>query len=223
MTTVKENKEKYNTRDVGKPTSARKLQNVIEGLARDLVISVRSHIENGLVTTLDKKLAEKIYGTNIAGVQGKTSRRNEPAYEVEHITIGVTSKYRMVTLAADKLYVNTIQFIVSISKSIGFGKTQLIGNGKVGTLDNSLETVVNLYQVRGFQVTLALMDNQFRPLEGHMPVGVQINIMSADEHVGIIERYICTMKEKSQCVVSVLPFMFLPRALSRGIVESQNV
>ena len=82
--------------------------------------------------------------------------------------------------------------------------------------------MVNIYQVRGFQVTLALMNNQFRPLEGHMPVGVQLNIMSADEHVVLIERYIRTMKEQSWCIVSVLTFNFLPRALSRGIVESRN-
>ena len=82
--------------------------------------------------------------------------------------------------------------------------------------------MVNIYRVRGFQVTLAVMDNQFRPLEGHMPVGVQLNIVSVDEHLGIIERYIRTMKELSWCVISVIPFKFLPRAFSRGIVESRN-
>ena len=45
---------------------ARKLQNVIGSSARDLVISVRSHIKNCLVTSADEKLAEKIYGPNIA-------------------------------------------------------------------------------------------------------------------------------------------------------------
>ena len=70
----------------------------------------------------------------------------------------------MVKLSADILYVNTIRFFVSIPKLIRFGTTEPIDNGKVETLANSLETVVNLYQVREFQVTLALMDNQFLPL-----------------------------------------------------------
>ena len=64
-------------------------------------------------------------------------------------------------LSADILYVNTIRFFVSIPKHIGFGTTEPIDNGKVETLANSLETVVNLYRVRMFLVTLALRDNQF--------------------------------------------------------------
>ena len=81
--------------------------------------------------------------------------------------------------------------------------------------------MVNIYQVIGFQVTLSLMENQFRLLQGHTPVGVKLNTVSADEHVGLIERYISTMKERSRCVVSVLPFKFLPRVLSLGIFESR--
>ena len=38
------------------------------------------------------------------------------------------------------------------------------------------------------------MDNQFKSLEGHMPVGCQLNVASAEEHVGLIERYINTLK-----------------------------
>ena len=137
VTAVKENKEKYTTRDVGKATVARKIQNLIGSSARYLVLSVRSHIKNCPVTAADAKLAEKIYGPNIAGVRGKTVRRNEPVYEVDQILISVPLKYRMVTLSADKFYVNTIRFFVSISKHIGFGSTQRIDNGKVETLKNS--------------------------------------------------------------------------------------
>ena len=35
-------------------------------------------------------------------------------------------------------------------------------NGKIATLADLLESVVNLYWSRGFKVRLALMDNQFR-------------------------------------------------------------
>ena len=68
VTTVKSNKEKYTTRDVGKATVERKLQSVIGSSARDLVISVRSHIKNCSFTASDATLAENIYGPNIAGV-----------------------------------------------------------------------------------------------------------------------------------------------------------
>ena len=83
---------------------------------------------------------------------------------------------------------------MSISKHIRSGTTQPVANGKVETLTNSLDSVVNLYCICGFQVMLILMDNQFCPLEGHIPVGCQLNICLVDEDIGLIERYICTIK-----------------------------
>jgi hypothetical protein len=47
-----------------------------------------------------------------------------------------------------------------------------------------------------------LMDGQFEPLQGRMPTGVQLQVTSADVHVGLIERYIRTTKERT--LVSLL-------------------
>ena len=135
VTTVKSNKEKYTTRDVGKATVERKLQSVIGSSSQYLVISVRSHIKNFPVIAADAKLAEKIYGPNIAVVRGKTVWINKLAYEVDQIPISVPSKYRMVTLASNIFYVNTVRFLVSILKYIRFGTTQPIDNVKVETLE----------------------------------------------------------------------------------------
>ena len=71
-------------------------------------------------------------------------------------------------------------------------------------------------------MTLALVDNQFRCLENRMPVGCLLNVVSADEHVGIIERYIRTLKERSRSTYSMLSFKWLPRVLTTGIVVSRN-
>ena len=101
----------------------RKLKNVIGSSAGHLGISVRYHIKNFPVIASDSKLAEKIYGTNIAGVRGKTVWINEPEYKFYQTPISVPSKYIMVTLAAGIFYVNTIRLFFSISKHIGFGTT----------------------------------------------------------------------------------------------------
>lgn len=143
-----------------KPTVARKLQRVIGNQsAKDLVISVRSNIKNCPVTAADAKLVEKINGPNIVGVQDKIVRRSRLAYKIDQIPINAAKKYRSVTLVADIFYVNIIWFCVSITKYIGFGTTQPIANGKVETLVDSLDAVVNLYHIRGFRGTLSLMEN----------------------------------------------------------------
>ena len=222
VTTISNNKMKYTDRDIGKATLAWKLQDMTGLLPRDLVITVRSHTVNCPVTVADAKMAENIFGSSIAGVQGKTVRRNEPSFEVNQIPISIAQKYRKVTIGMDTFYVNLIRFFSSISVNIRFGTIQTIDDGKISTLADLLEFVVNLYQSRGFQVTLALAYNQFRCLKHKMPVGCLLNTVLADEYIGIIEQYIHTMKERSQSTYSMLPFQWLPRALTSDIVVSRS-
>ena len=127
-------------------------------------MSIRTQVKNFPVTPADIKLAEVIYDPNIGGVRGKTVCRNEPALLVENILISIPEKYRSVTLGVDIFYVNGIRFFITVSEHIGFGTAEKIGDGKVSTLADSLDTLFMLYKKEGFRVKIALMDNQFRPL-----------------------------------------------------------
>ena len=151
----------YTDWDVSKATLARKLQDVIGVSAHDLVIVVRSHIANCPVTSAHANMAEDIFGPSIVGVQGKTVRRNLPSFEFDQIPISIAPKYRKVTIGVDIFRTNSIRYFASISVHIGFGTIQAFGDGTVSTLADSLESIVNLYRSRGFQVKLALADNQF--------------------------------------------------------------
>ena len=75
------------------------------------------------------------------------------------------------TIRVDIFYANLIRYFAPLSLRIGFGTIQAISDGKVSILAHLLESVVTLYRTRGFHVTLALADNQFRHLEDKMPVG----------------------------------------------------
>ena len=46
VTTVKKNKKKYSTQDVGKATLAQKLQDLTGVSAHNLIITIQSHIKN---------------------------------------------------------------------------------------------------------------------------------------------------------------------------------
>ena len=102
------------------------------------------------VTAAHAKIAEDIFGPSNAGVQRKTVRRNKPTFKVDQIPISIAQKYRKVTIGMAIFYVNSIQFFGSISVNIGFGTVQAIGDGKIATLADLLESIVNLYQSRGF-------------------------------------------------------------------------
>ena len=58
---------------------------------------------------------------------------------------------------------------------------------------------------------MALMDGEFGHLHGELAsMGVTLNKTSWDEHVGDIERYIQTVKERMRAIYNTLPFNKIP-------------
>jgi hypothetical protein len=79
------------------------------------------------------------------------------------------------------------------------------------TLLKHFRAVLGVYSTRGFKVTIIMADNQFEPLRGELAdMGALINVVSRDEHVPDIERYIRTVKERVRSQHSVLPFRTTP-------------
>ena len=74
--------------------------------------------------------------------------------------------------------------------------------------------VITLHQKAGFRVTTALMDGEFVPLRGGLAeLGICLNETSRDEHVGDIEWYIRTVKERMCTIYNTLPFQKIPARL----------
>jgi hypothetical protein len=65
------------------------------------------------------------------------------------------------------------------------------------------------------------MDGQFECIRGDLAgMGIQLNVVSAGEHVPEIERYIRTVKERVQCIYNSLPFKRMPPLLILEMVKS---
>ena len=89
------------------------------------------------------------------------------------------------------MYVNKVPLLVTLSRNIKFGTMEAIADRKEATLLKCIKGVVTLYRKARFKVTTALMDGEFVPLRGGLAkLGLRLNEMSGDEHVGNIERYI---------------------------------
>jgi hypothetical protein len=81
--------------------------------------------------------------------------------------------------------------VVTFSWNIRFTTVQAIPNRTSAVLLNSIKSVIAIYQRGGFRVRLALMDGEFASMTGAMAdLGVSLNTMAEDEHVGEIERFI---------------------------------
>lgn len=65
----------------------------------------------------------------------------------------------------------------------------------------AVKHVCNLYRVNGFIIQTALMDGGFAHLEDACrTLHIHLNTTSRDEHVGEIERYIRTVKERMRAI-----------------------
>jgi hypothetical protein len=61
------------------------------------------------------------------------------------------------------------------------------------------------------QVVVALMDDEFEPLQGDLAdLGAAISIAAPVEHVAYVERYIRTIKERMRAVYNTRPFERIP-------------
>ena len=88
---------------------------------------------------------------------------------------------------------------------------------KQATVLKSIANMATLYRKAGFKVTTVLMDGEFVPLRrGLAEIGVTLNETSRDEHVGDIERYIRTIKERMRSIYNTMPFHKVP---ARVVIE----
>jgi hypothetical protein len=119
-----------------------------------------------------------------------------------------------VTLCADIAYINGVPFLVTISRRIKFATVQELAKQNDATILAALHKVVKIYQAGGMPVKHALLDGRFESLKERLSeIGVSANITSRDEHVGDIERFIRTVKERVRGIYNTLPFHKMPRTL----------
>lgn len=221
VSTVAQNKSNFTNADYSRAVLARKIQ-IMTGRpsTKDLLYIVDNNLlRNCPITRKDVLAAEKIFGPDVGSLKGKTVRRSPDQARVEFqpLPAELMRQYSKVTLCADIMSVNKILFLVTISRNIKFGTATMIADKRQKTVFSALRDVCKVYKTRGFRVETMLMDGEFNCHRGDLAdLGVTVNPASADEHVGDIERYIRTVKERVRCICNTLPFTRLP---NRVVIE----
>jgi hypothetical protein len=214
--TVAKKKELYTDRAIKRAELARQLQNTIghPPLRRFLELIDQRLIPNCPVTREDVLIAEQIFGTNLAGLKGRTTRKSSPETDdinVMSVPPEILAAHGAVTLAIDLMYVNKIPFLVSISKSIKFGTVSHLQNKSVATINDAIERVCDLYAARKFRVVLIKADPEFEPCRPYLTsTGITLNVTAEDEHVPEVERYIRTVERTKPCCLQCSPFPTSP-------------
>ena len=225
LSTVDDNKSKYTNADYFRAKGARALQIKI---GRPSTRTFTRIVTNNLLpncpyTRQDIQAAEDIFGPDLGSIKGKTVRRSPRLVRTAPVSVpsDVMSRYRKITLAVDIMYVDKIPFLVTLSRNIRFGTVEVLADRKQHTIVRAIKNVQALYVPRGFTVETALMDGEFVALRGDLAeLGITINETAADEHVGDIERYIRTIKERTRSTYNTLPFNKMPARMVAEMVKA---
>ena len=111
--------------------------------------------------------------------------------------------------------------ITSPTAYICFGTGTLLPSIKDAPILASLKKVINVYQMQGMQVRLLLGDGQFESMQEKLAnMRVDLNTTAEDEHIGNIERYIRTTKERTRCIYNTLLFQLIQQRLVIEMVLS---
>jgi hypothetical protein len=102
------------------------------------------------------------------------------------------------------MFINNIPMLVSLSRGIKFGTIEDLPNRSGPSLLTGINKIIKLYKRSGFRIESALMDGEFEPLRNDLAeMGINLNVAAPDEHVGDIERYIRTIKERVRGIYTV--------------------
>ena len=219
--TVKGQKSQFTKKDVRRAARARKIQNIIgrPGLRQFKDILDKQLLPHSELEVRDLNNAEKIYGTNLGSLKGKTTATTNtsvrttthdlPPYVKEH--------HSDVTVAIDIMFINKVPFLVTISRGLKFGTVEQLPNRQIKTVVAMIKSVLAIYERRGLKVNTILADLEFEPLKTELP-GITIDCCAVDDHVPEVERYIRTIKDRCRSVYNMLPFGRIPRLILRRLV-----
>ena len=123
-------------------------------------------------------------------LKGKIVRHAPEQVTSDYVAVPpqILSANQHIMISGDIFFINKVPFLTTISQTIWLTTTHYLANQKPSTILKGLKKVSAIYANRGFIVKHALMDGQFEPLrEDLMSLGINLNVMAANEHVPLIE------------------------------------
>ena len=159
----------FSRREVKGAIAARKAQIMLadppDARFKQLVNS--DSIKNCKVTAQDISNSRVVFGPDLPGLQGKTTRKNPTRVVSVYMGIprAIYERYKDIVLTTDFMFVNGISFLVTLSRGIRLYTTEHLPNRKKDQLARSLHRVMNLYARGGFRVRTIMMDMEFEKVK----------------------------------------------------------
>ena len=128
-------------------------------------------IRNCPISQHDVSNARTMFGPQLAGVRGKTTRsKPEPVVE-EYVEIprDFVLRNKTITLSADIFFVDGIAFLLTLSRRIKFVTVEHTPSRTAKKLVIHLKRVLRVYHHAGFTVRYVLMNCEFEKIKNELP------------------------------------------------------
>ncbi len=103
-------------------------------------ITACNHLPNSPVCQEDIAAAEKIFGTSIGSLKGKTVSRTGTATEgdVDRVPQAIMEQFQTINLFINIMYVSQMPFLITTSRGIQFGMVKHLNNQQSNTVGKAL-------------------------------------------------------------------------------------
>ena len=148
-------------------------------------------------------MAEVIIGTEVRSLQVNTVRSSSA--QVTHLKVNIPphlyERYKEVSLSIDIMFINKVAFFVTKSRNLRFGPSEHITSINHKIILTCIKKLRSVYRLGGFKITHIDSDKEFEPLQAELEdMHIHLNAAFDAEHVGNIERYIRTNKERVRSI-----------------------
>ena len=209
-----ENKLKYTKCEVEGACKAREMLAKMGFPPVSKAIEIATSGINFTVTATDFRIAEDIWGPDIASLKGKTKKRVTYAADTE---IGKQLVQQEQILAVDIMYVEGIPSLIGLASPLDLTMAvsllafdSIYGSRSAGVVKEGILGFISTLASRNFSTRLIMSDGEGaigKIRDDLNMLGIEVDVSGAGGHVARIERKIQTVKERVRAhTAHQLPF-----------------
>jgi hypothetical protein len=201
--TVVENLKRYTKREIESATRARKLLATMGYPSVEMAISMLRDGSGFDVSEYDFRVADAIWGKDIASIKGKTTKKATAAAD---ITLSAPVVQQQQIISIDIMFVDQVSTVVAVAHPLELTFGVILDWLTLGKALRTAETVKKCIDIilatlasGNFHVSMIMSDGEgaiskLKPYLNNL--GVEVDTSGAGGHVARIERRIRTIKER---------------------------
>ena len=214
VATVEQNSRAFTRREIDRARSAREL---MARMGFPSVAMAMSRVNTGSnfdISARDYRVAESIWGRDMASIKGKTTKRATMAADIL-IKAKIVQKDQM--LSIDIMFIDKIAILISVATSLGLTIAYSLNNVVLKKSRRAAEHMrkgiahfLGVLGSQGFKISVIMSDGEgavVTLVDDLGKLGVDVDISGAGGHIARVERRIRVIKERLRAHVSYhLPF-----------------